>query len=131
MEEVKVWFKNRQYKNCSTRCIQILDNIKDPVSIQRLNVNNLLTYNLESNPPSLSDLDVILRCCLSREDIPLSSYQLQRQATPSSAIPFLLRESRIISANCLLLCEYSRNSPTLLFRIIQQPLTILPNLLSN
>jgi hypothetical protein len=32
MEEVKICFQKRQYKNCSARCIQILDSIKDPVS---------------------------------------------------------------------------------------------------
>jgi hypothetical protein len=31
MEEVKKLYVNRQYKQCSARCIQILENIKDPV----------------------------------------------------------------------------------------------------
>ena len=31
MEEIKKLYEKRQYKQCSARCIQILDNIKDPV----------------------------------------------------------------------------------------------------
>jgi len=33
MEEVKILYRKRQYKQCSARCTQILENIKDPVSI--------------------------------------------------------------------------------------------------
>jgi len=36
MEEIKKLYQNRHYKHCSARCIQILENIKDPVSAELL-----------------------------------------------------------------------------------------------
>jgi hypothetical protein len=42
MEEVKYLFLRRQYNQCSAQCIQILDDIKDPVS------NNLPPYRQAS-----------------------------------------------------------------------------------
>lgn len=52
MEEVKHIYTKRQYKQCSARCIQLLDNVKDPVCrvAQTLNHfgNNLIDRSTES-----------------------------------------------------------------------------------
>jgi hypothetical protein len=38
MEEVKILYLKGQYKHCSMRCKQILDSIKDPVSLYPIQV---------------------------------------------------------------------------------------------
>lgn len=43
MEEVKILYSKGQYKHCSARCKQILDNIKDPVSIYTNIMSMVLT----------------------------------------------------------------------------------------
>jgi hypothetical protein len=37
MDEMKFLYMNRQYKQCSARCIQILENIGDPVAVSKAN----------------------------------------------------------------------------------------------
>ena len=46
MEEVKILYMKRQYKQCSVRCMQILKNIKDPVGTPNTShIHTKLTNN--------------------------------------------------------------------------------------
>jgi hypothetical protein len=46
MKEVKILYMKRQYKQCSTRCIQILNSIKDPVGTPKTShIHTKLTNN--------------------------------------------------------------------------------------
>ncbi len=77
MEEIKLWYGKRQYKQCTVRCKQTLDNINDAVRPYApfSNSTRELTITVP-NPSSLFGLRLILCRQLTGADRALNAQQL-------------------------------------------------------
>lgn len=95
MEEVKTLYLKRQCKQCSARCIQTLESIKDPVRTSIPLSNHQADIETVPSPPPLPNLLLLLRGLLIGNNIPLTASQLIHQTPSPPTITHLLPKRRI------------------------------------
>lgn len=97
MAEIKTLYMKRQYKQSSTRCMQILDSIKDPVRTCTLTSTStrILTNPVSRSSPVL-DIPPLLCCLLTRTYCTFPTHKFQQQASALPTISVPLQKRRIM-----------------------------------